>query len=206
MVPRPGKDRRAGFLTSCEFISRGNTDKWVRMSNASPCPICKEPDWCSVSADVPLPSASASPRAGHSRRRRTRMVRNITCIGSTARHRRHPAAAPVRPPTGPATPTPFTASTPRGGPFAAADAHRDNLRARGLGDDESTVAFTARCPSTAAPRWPAPCANNSAMPVVQSPVSSSRRRATEAGLTSPSPAPPERWSPSATPPAGSWRR
>ena len=25
--------------------------KWVRVSKESPCPICKEPDWCSVSAD-----------------------------------------------------------------------------------------------------------------------------------------------------------
>src|SRR5262245_12046423 len=25
--------------------------KWVRVSKPSPCPVCKSPDWCSVSTD-----------------------------------------------------------------------------------------------------------------------------------------------------------
>jgi hypothetical protein len=117
-------------------FARGRGD-WQRVTRGSPCPVCGQDDWCSVSGDGTL--AKCMRVAADSWR--TKKDKNgaeyyLHRLDGTAR----PGAPPPRPP-GPATPRAdadllhraYDALLAR---LPLADRHRQALRARGLSDED----------------------------------------------------------------------
>jgi hypothetical protein len=108
------------------------------VSRGSPCPICKSPDWCSVSADGALAACRrVEASASKSKTDRNGAPYYLHRLDGAARAPSAPKPAPGGPAPGRADPdTLHRVYDALIAALALSPAHRDNLRARGLSDTE----------------------------------------------------------------------
>ncbi|HKB40499.1 MAG TPA: DUF3854 domain-containing protein, partial [Gemmataceae bacterium] len=110
--------------------------KWVRVSKNSPCPVCKSPDWCSISTDGAVAKCMRV-EEGCFRRREDR---NGACYFLHRLTDNPPPGGPPPPPSAPATKradadTLHAVYSALLDCLALSDAHREALRRRRLTDE-----------------------------------------------------------------------
>jgi hypothetical protein len=112
--------------------------KWVRVSNTSPCPICKHGDWCCVSADGALAKCMRQEQGcWRSKTDRTGAAYYLHRLGQGSL----PDSSPCPLPPSPATPRAnpdfvHRAYTALLGLMSLSKLHRESLQQRGLSDAE----------------------------------------------------------------------